>query len=462
VRTPMLSPTSETARFRAELPIQLALIAAIVTLAYVDAIPTIVTYVVLASLALRSPLWAFRALAAGVLASLLTSAITQEFIPLEYRDKIYETTDSGVLIGRYILLAAATLRIANEKRRFLRNRKFWLAYSLFAGVLIINSIAVSYQPLISLLKAATLLMGIFVLLQSVRLDNGQGYLETVVVALFGAIVSIGFPLAVVPSGYMVNGSGFQGLLNHPQVLGIVCGILGAFLFVRALRGGMDFILYWALLTVALVSLILSQARTGLLAFLVGSAIGTIRLLLSRQAGARAIPAFILAALIGTTALLTFPELVELLEKFINKRNLDSVNLGAMWQETRATVAEKSWQGFLASPILGWGFGLPWDSTDLVVKYDPFFNLPIGASVEKGLIFTASLEELGVFGAFFACLFLLWILSYSFMQSRPEGAAIVFAAVASNVGESTLFSFGGVGAFVWVAIAVGLSTGMRRV
>jgi hypothetical protein len=301
-------------------------------------------------------------------------------------------------------------------------------------------------------------MGIYAVLRAVRFYDGGGDLERIFLALSGLVMVVGFPLVAVSEGYMVNSRGFQGLLNHPQALGLFCGMLGAFLFIRALGGGPGTKWLWALLAITMVSLILSQSRTGLLAFLVGSAVGGSSLLLRKDGASRLIPVSILLTLLGVGVILAVPQVTQILEEFINKRELESVTLGAMWAETRAAVTARSMEGFWQSPLIGSGFGLPWTPLDLTVKRDPLFDLPIGASVEKGLIFTAMLEELGILGSLFAGLFLAWILSRA-LSVRPEGTALVLAAVATNIGESTLTSFGGAGAFVWISIAVGLS--LRR-
>ena len=54
---------------------------------------------------------------------------------------------------------------------------------------------------------------------------------------------------------------------------------------------------------------------------------------------------------------------------------------------------------------GIGFGIPSSLSAANIQLDPIFNLPIGMSVEKGSVYIAILEELGIFGFI---LFVLWI------------------------------------------------------
>ncbi|MEO0697832.1 MAG: O-antigen ligase family protein [Pseudomonadota bacterium] len=437
----------------------IGLIFLVIGFEFVQQIPSIAVYILLSALALRSPEWSIRALTAGIFATLLTGGITQEFIPLELREVRVGTSDTGKLVGRYMLLVACLVQFLTGKPA--RNRlSFWPAFVAFTVVVVLNSIVVSYEPLVSLFKAGTLGLGTFILLRAAMLFRGSRFMEDWFSVFIGASVLASLPLVLLPEGFLVNGAGFQGLYNHPQVFGVLCGIFAAALFQRAINGRNRQVANLTVLTVTLICLVLSQARTGMLAFLVGTLVATFASMFAKDAKKGAAIPFALLGCIALLLALSLPQTYDVIGGFVSKRNYDAYTLTTLWSSSRGRLVEEALAGFVQHPFLGVGFGLPSDPNLLEIKYDPFLGLPIGASVEKGLIFTAVLEELGLLGGFVSGLFLLSIIGTALTHAKPEGIALVFAAIASNLGESTLTSFGGLGGFVWLAIAVGLSMTRR--
>lgn len=452
---------SQESPIKSQLLLALGLVVLVIALRAAQFLPSIVTYLVLSVLALRSPVWALRAFSAAIFASLLTSAFTNEFIPVELRiHPLTGSSDVGALVGRYLVLAACTYTLAQPSLRQAAHSPPWGSFIAFVAVTFVNCVAVSYEPLVSLLKLTTLGMGVFVVFRlATCLDAPQ--MTNWFASFFGVVIAAGLPLAFVPQGFMVNGTGFQGLMNHPQVLGVISGILGAHLLVRLLTRSDKFALTLVFFVACLVSTILSEARTGLLAFSLASVVGGLAaIVLVRRALGQSLvltAAVLLAILVGNAG----PQAQDFVSQFINKRSQGTSGFTELYWRTRGAAIEESWNGFIDNPLFGVGFGLPSDHSDLQVRRDPFFNLPISAGVEKGLLATAILEELGVVGGVVALAFVLSIISAAFARAPPEHLAVVVASIASNLGEATLTSVGGLGAFVWLAIGVGLSAHRRH-
>ncbi len=78
-----------------------------------------------------------------------------------------------------------------------------------------------------------------------------------------------------------------------------------------------------------------------------------------------------------------------------------------------------------------------------ISRDPFLGLPIGASVEKGVMPLAVLEEVGIPG-FMLAMFWLWIVLRRSARGGMAPLVIVLTILLINLGESTLFSPGGIG------------------
>jgi hypothetical protein len=111
------------------------------------------------------------------------------------------------------------------------------------------------------------------------------------------------------------------------------------------------------------------------------------------------------------------------------------------------------QNIQDNPVTGIGFQLASIPKRLQVVTDPYLGLPIQAPVEKGNIFTAIVEENGILGAIGFIIF-LFILAKRAKRNKPiEILALFTAALATNIGEATFFSFGGMGLFIWLIIGL---------
>jgi hypothetical protein len=120
--------------------------------------------------------------------------------------------------------------------------------------------------------------------------------------------------------------------------------------------------------------------------------------------------------------------------------------------SRMFLAEESYHYFLSSPIYGVGFG---------TSGNPFWIATYGhsiahAPIEKGFIFTAVLEEIGLIG-FVGFIILIGGL-YRMLAAHQNypGKVMLFTLLLINCGQVHLFSYGGAGLMHWMFV---LSAGL---
>ena len=131
-----------------------------------------------------------------------------------------------------------------------------------------------------------------------------------------------------------------------------------------------------------------------------------------------------------------------MDTYIAKRSGTSSVIEA-YQLSRGGLMEKMQQNIEQRPFAGIGFGIASIPSEMTVLRDPIFNIPISASVEKGVMPLAVLEEVGVFGFLFF-LFWLWCIFRLALRRGGEAVGLLFTIILLNFGEAVLFSVGGLG------------------
>ena len=276
-----------------------------------------------------------------------------------------------------------------------------------------------------------------------------------------ALVILSAPLLALPLGYVRNQAGFQGWLNQPQAFGLflaptVVLFAGLALFERVwTRPNL------ALALLAAVELFATLSRNGLLAAMLGAIVGIAINL--RRDPRKWLPLASFMA-IGLVAALLMPSTQAYLGGLVRKDSADAiaapVDIGESFTATRGLLIEEGLRNFASSPLAGIGFGVAADPTAINVRRDPYFGLPVSASIEKGVVWIAALEETGVIGALFIVALLVELFAGALRQNITTGLAVTTAALMTNNGEATLFSFNGHGLFLWLMIAFAYGTGRR--
>lgn len=399
--------------------------------------------------------WALRGPEACIQALTLATLLTYLSPPI-----VELPSEAGILARALLIVAAVRVLPLLRSREARLLWPVWL-FSLVAALL--SSVASSSVP-ISIMKVVTFAVAVstvltaFNALSAQQVARIQRWFATV------AIVFVASCLATLPVprvAFYLNHTGFQGLLNNAQALAVVLSPVAAWQFT-----GLMFIrgkLRWpGMLAAATLygSLFLSESRTGMSSSLIGVFAGALTWMISAGRSAVlagrgrviGVMAIVMLILVGA---LTTGHLQNTVVKFAFKR-AESREVSGAFLESRGGGVVSQWQNFVNEPWLGHGFGVYAEGppSGSVVEA---FGIPISAPIEKGFVFTAVLEETGVFGGicFFSMLFVLGRAVWKNQDLR--WIALFTSCIAVNVGECILLAPGGIGLFDWMLIGLAISS-----
>lgn len=377
---------------------------------------------------------------------------------------------SSGAIGRYAILLAAAFSVL-IRSSIVQVRPLTACTLLLGLFLVFHSIVFSPVLDVSMLKAISWSLAMATIVSAwFGLDAGER--ERLSSLLFWGLVSLlllSLPLLMLPAiGYLRNGTGFQGVLNHPQAFGPTMAILGVWAGSRIFAHSRP---PWSLLSIFIgcfVMIVLSEARTAGLAMVLG--LGGALFITPALAG-RAISSVLpgvrskrfvgFLVLIGILALASGPLIAEKVVGYIFSKSgrQESTSILDAYETSRGGLIEKMASNISARPLEGIGFGMASIPSELVVVRDPVFGLPVSAAVEKGVLPLAIVEEIGVVG--FGVV-LLWVLALLRMSARAGVApvAVCLTALFLNMGEATLFSPGGLGLLMLIMLGWAASSSLE--
>lgn len=406
------------------------------------------SYSVLAGYALFGRAQAIQALALSWLFTMLSEGVA----PLV----------SEASVGRYAVIACAAvsllLRYGPGKEGFSMSRPV-LATLALGAFLIIHSMLFSPLPDVSILKALSWTVVVATLLSA---WSGLSYeartrLERQLFSGLIALVLVSLPLIATATGYLRNDTGFQGVLNHPQAFGPAVAFLGGWLGGRLLGTARPRWRDVVLMAMCLLLVVMSEARTAGLALVLGVASAVLvspfiagipaRRLMPGLAGRRL---QVLALIAPIVLVFVGPALSDRLDDYFLKRS-DSASLLEAADVSRGLLVFTMIANIEENPLTGIGFGLASDPSSMQVDRNPALGLPTGASVEKGVLPIAVLEELGIFG-FLLVVAWLWLMVRRGARSGIAAFAVLATLLLTNLGEATLFSPGGMGLFPLILLA----------
>ncbi|BCS95592.1 hypothetical protein DSLASN_12240 [Desulfoluna limicola] len=147
---------------------------------------------------------------------------------------------------------------------------------------------------------------------------------------------------------------------------------------------------------------------------------------------------------------------ERIGSYISKRG-EPVSFVQAYDNSRGRLINIMWDNIKYEPLQGIGFGIASVPALMIVKRDPVFHLPVSAVVEKGVLPLAVLEEVGVFGLLGVAIWGWMILGRS-ARAGVGTLAVSITALLLNMGESTLFSPGGLGLLLLILLSWAFANG----
>lgn len=365
-------------------------------------------------------------------------------------------------IGRYVVLAAAAGSVFYRfavKIKFTRLQSTTLATFFLGLFFIIHSFFFSPIVDVSVFKALSWTVAMVTLL-SAWFGLGADERELLESQLFGGLILVmlvSLPLLVLPLGYLRNGTGFQGVLNHPQAFGLTMGLLSARLASQIFGQKKPPVAMVALVAMCFVLVVLSQTRTAGLALLlgVGIAVVTVPGLSGRKIRAvlpglrsRRVHLMLVLGLLGV--ILSGPLLMPKIDAYL-KKGRQTAGLVESYELSRGILIERMVDNIREKPFFGSGFGIASIPATMEIRRDPILGLPFGAAIEKGVAPLAILEELGIIG-FAAVAAWGWMLLRRSARGGVAPLAVSITVLLMNMGESTLFSPGGFGLLSLILLA----------
>ncbi len=405
------------------------------------------TFAVLILWALRGPKQTIQALSFSWLLAFLNPGIFP--------------SSGSVTIYRWVLIFGGFARVVFEVlRRRPRVIKEILYFLPFAVGIAVLSVFYSYEPIISLFKLISFVVGggTIILAFCVTAEETE-YWKAWFTTFLLAIMIIGFPFYYSELGYTRNERGFQGLLSHPQSYGLflapaIAWLAGRFLFEKErsvyVVGG---------ITIGVLSLVATQSRTAAFALLLALVL-TLMMSMGHAPGRRRTlirtlkhPLAVSVFCFGMIFVIWKADLLSEQALSFVKKGVDTEGFVSVYKASRGDLIERSMNNFYQYPLTGIGFGLPSSPQLLEVQKDKWVGLPLGATIEKGFLPSAILEEVGLIGSGFVMFLLFALVSPLMRRGTIPGVWLLMTCLTINLGEEVFFSMGGMGLYIWLLIGL---------
>lgn len=373
--------------------------------------------------------------------------------------------NANVSLGRWLVLFAGFGRMLWDTLiKGGATPRIMLPLLVFSGTVFILSLTSSLFPVVSMFKVVSFVLGVSTIMMTFhQTSHLRDYWLLWFFTFCVFILVASLPLLALGQGYALN-SGFKGILSHPQTFGPVAAPITAFMtglfFFQGHRSKL------ILLSIGLgwFGMYLSLSRTSILATALGLCIAmAIGFMIKTQTWqpqvqrvlSQGYTLVIIVAIVIVTALQwsTIQERATefLLKDDANEEMEGNALIGSL-ENSRGNLIRRSYTNFLREPLTGIGFGIPsyayW-APDVFYVETGFMGLPIGASVEKGFMPSAVLEETGIIGT----ALVIWLLISLLKPVIRNGSLTLFwmivVCLLVNLGEMIFFSLGGMGFFFWL-------------
>jgi hypothetical protein len=367
---------------------------------------------------------------------------------------------AGVLLRLVLLAAIARMlfMLRGSDVRLLWPIWLFALLSALTSAMRSPALAISLMKILTFTLASTAVLVAFARLQAARLAQMQSWFLTV-----GITVIALSALTLAKPGLGIGGNGgLQGILGQPQALGIFIAPFAAWSLagVLLMRGRSSRLELWiAIGTVVLI--ILTRARTAAFATMFGIGVVTLsRAVNRRKAQQASLLRPILVISVATVAVIGAALATDRVSSFVTDfafkgTQHENRDLSAAFYDSRGGGVLAEWRHFLASPLVGNGFGVYPDGKfpSGVVS---FAGIPISAPIEKGFLPTAILEEGGIVGAVGLALVIASLARRAWRSGDLRWRAMFVACLGINIGECVFLSPGGIGILDWLLVGVALS------
>lgn len=278
--------------------------------------------------------------------------------------------------------------------------------------------------------------------------------KVTLISFLNVILISSFIVKGIPAiSFARDGVGFQGILNHPQGLGIIigsyCGLLCNKLLTDKDFRWYDFFLF----ILSLTAVYLSGARTGVISIFVAYLIAVLfRFIFNVNISNRLVRRSIL---FGAPVVLLLSFFGSTVVKDYFLKNSESEDVSGALLVSRGFLIEESMENIRNNFYFGIGFGIAKSPSKgfSPIKTGGFI---MSAPTEKPNLLLAVLEEVGIFSFLLFLIFTIYLIKD--MLSNPNENFFAFGgltAISTNISEMTFFSMGALGLFVWLMIAPAL-------
>lgn len=441
-----MQKTPLTVRFAAK---QTGAIILLIGIACIPAIGQVVAMVILIVTAFISPEWALKSLAASVVVTSLNPALTGE-------------SGTAVAVLKWLLLFVACGRSLISRVEASRTFELLMgSWFLMISYVLINSYFVSLFPAISVLKAVAFSVGVLSCIRLAALTAKRNAQVVLFVSELGiAVLVTSLPLMAVPRiGHFRNGASFQGILYHPQGLGIFLVMTGAATFATASKiSRLGRILFF--MGMAQWSLIwFTKCRTALVAIALCLIVYFVETLTRKGStlGIKYIfsPSIIMVFMALIIVISLSLSTREAFDSYLRKgksQSFDPENPELSLRESSRGKQVFDTLGLAEEhPVFGAGFGVDEDSgLSLEESGGGLFGIPLSAPIEQGFLPVASVAQLGLIGSICVLVFLL-VVYICARYASGEISALFVATLGINSGEMVFYSFGGLGCLMWIIL-----------
>ncbi|WP_196334391.1 O-antigen ligase family protein [Paraclostridium sordellii] len=256
-------------------------------------------------------------------------------------------------------------------------------------------------------------------------------------------------LIVLPVGYFINGSGFQGIINHPNAFGIIMTvIISIFIYLKTQD---EFKCYNKLLNISIIISIImilsSKSRTSMMGTGITITIFIIVWIKNFLREKRISLKFMVWLTFFMTTgviivVLNYGAIKSEFKELIFKGNSENILYSS------ANVIKKQEKAIKNRPILGNGFGVEWDEDQ-----EKSLMFSLSHTIEKRNLLLALISETGIIGTLMFTLFLIQYTGILIRNKLSYRDCLFVSTIMINFGEMVFFSGNGIGIFIWVVLAI---------